>query len=211
MKKCLIAAVLLGSALSLKVFANTLEDAHTLIEQRWYSFNDVIEKRNKYGMTDISRGYIEYYFEGDEYAPKYPEEKLSPHGKFYSNHGRVGTYAAADYEAAIEKACIEVVSGSLGSFIGSYENSKRPDRQQYKRMVVGIRSLAYKGPEYNFKSPSSWSSVELPKNKRSLLCEVYEVESEVSDVKYIVYAASEATAMFDEIHATSGQITRLSN
>ncbi|MEG1962777.1 MAG: hypothetical protein RR222_23095, partial [Pseudomonas sp.] len=34
----------------------------------------------------------------------------------------------------------------------------------------------------------------------SLLCEIYEVKSEASDVKYIVYAASVATAMFDEIH-----------
>ena len=200
MKNILIASILFGSALPLKVFASTLEVEHKLIEQRWYSFNEVIEKRNRYGMVDISRGYIEYYFEGDEYAPKYPAEKLSPREKFYSNHGSVGTYAAADYETALEKACIDVVSGSLGSFRGSYENSRRSDRQQYKRMVVGIRSLTYKGPEYNFKSPSSWSPVELPKDKRSLLCEIYEVKGEASDLKYIVYAASVATAMFDEIH-----------
>lgn len=151
-------------------------------------------------MVDISRGYIEYYFEGEAYTPRYPEEHLSPREKFYSNHAVVGTYAAADYEAALDKACIDVVSGSLGSFKGSYENSKRADRQHYKRRVVGIRSLSYKGPEYNFKSPSSWSPVPLPKDKRSLLCEVYEVKGEVSDVHYIVYAASVATAMFDDIH-----------
>lgn len=200
MKKLLIASILFTSALCLKVFASELEVEHQLIEQRWYSFNEVIEKRNRYSMADISRGYIEYYFEDDEYAARYPEENLSPREKFYSNHGRVGTYAAADYETALEKECIDVVSGSLGSFRGSHENFKRPDRQQYKRMVVGIRSLTYKGPEYNFKSPSSWSPAELPKDKRSLLCEIYEVKSEVSDVKYIVYAASVATAMFDEIH-----------
>lgn len=202
MKNILIASVLLGSALSLKVFASGLEVEHKLIEQRWYSFNEVVEKRAKYGKVDISQGYIEHYFEGEEYAAKYPEEKLSPLQKFYSNHGSVGTYAAADYNSALDKACIDVVSGSLGTFRGSYENSKRPDRQQYKRMVVGIRSLTYKGPEYNFKSRSSWSPVELPNDKRSLLCEIYEVKSEVSDLKYIVYAASVATAMFDEIHTS---------
>ena len=200
MKNLLIASALFGPALSLQVLASELEVEHKLIEQRWYSFNEVIEKRNRYSMVDISKGYIEYYFEGDEYTSKYPEENLSPRAKFYSDHGRVGTYAAADYETALDKACIDVVSGSLGSFRGSYENSRRPDRQQYKRMVVGIKSLTYKGPEYNFKSPSSWSPVELPKNKRSLLCEIYEVKSDVSDVKYIVYAAAVATAMFDEIH-----------
>ena len=200
MKNILIASILFGSAFFLKVFASTLEVEHELIEQRWYSLNEVIEKRNKYSRTDISRGYIEYYFEGDEYTPKYTEENLSPREKFYSNHGSVGTYAAADYETALDKECIDIVSGSLGSFRGSYENSKRSDRQQYKRMVVGVRSLTYKGPKYNFKSPSSWSPVELPKDKRSLLCEIYEVKSELSDVKYIVYAASVATAMFDEIH-----------
>lgn len=200
MKNILIASILFGSAFFLKVFASTLEVEHELIEQRWYSLNEVIEKRNKYSRTDISRGYIEYYFEGDEYTPKYTEEKLSPREKFYSNHGSVGIYAAADYETALDKECIDIVSGSLGSFRGSYENSKRSDRQQYKRMVVGVRSLTYKGPKYNFKSPSSWSPVELPKDKRSLLCEIYEVKSELSDVKYIVYAASVATAMFDEIH-----------
>ena len=200
MENILIASVLLGSALSLKVFASGLEVEHKLIEQRWYSFDEVVEKRAKYGRVDISQGYIEHYFEGEEYAAKYPEENLSPLQKFYSNHGSVGTYAAADYNSALDKACIDVVSGSLGSFRGSYENSKRPDRQQYKRMVVGIRSLTYKGPGYNFKSRSSWSPVELPNDKRSLLCEIYEVKSEVSDLKYIVYAASVATAMFDEIH-----------
>lgn len=200
MKKILIVSILLGSALSLKVFANGLEIEQKLIGQRWYSFDEVIEKRNKYNMVDISQGYIEYYFEGDKYTSKYPEERVSPRAKFYSNHVSVGTYAAADYEAALEKACVDVVSGSLGSFRGSYENSKRSDRHQYKRMVVGIKSLTYKGPEYNFKSPSSWAPVALPKDKRSLLCEIYEVKSEVSDVKYNVYAASVATAMFDEIH-----------
>ena len=125
---------------------------------------------------------------------------MSPRQKFYSNHGSVGIYAAADYEAELDKACIDVVSGSLGSFIGGYENFKRSDRQQYKRMVVGIRSLTYKGPDYNFKSPLSWSPVALPKENRSLLCDIYEVNSKESDVKYIVYAASVVTAMFDEIH-----------
>lgn len=200
MKNLLIASVLFSSMLSLNAFASALDVEHTLREQRWYSFNEVIEKRNTYSMVDISRGYIEYYFEGEEYTPRYPEEHLSPREKFYSNHGVVGTYAAADYEAALDKACIDVVSGSLGSFIGSYENSKRADRQHYKRMVVGIRSLTYKGPEHNFKSPSSWSPAALPKDKRSLLCEIYEAKSDVSDVHYIVYAASVATAMFDEIH-----------
>ena len=200
MENILIASVLFGSALSFKVLASGLDVEHTLIEQRWYTFEDVIEKRSKYNRTDISRGYIEYYFEGDEYTPKYPEEKLSPRQKFYSNHGSVGIYAAADYEAELDKACIDVVSGSLGSFIGDYENFKRSDRQQYKRMVVGIRSLTYKGPDYNFNSPSSWSPVALPKENRSLLCEIYEVNSKESDVKYIVYAASVVTAMFDEIH-----------
>lgn len=199
MKNILIASILFGSAFSLEVLASG-QDEHTLIEQRWYTFKDVIEKRKQYSRVDISRGYIEYYFEGDDYTPKYPEEKLSPLQKFYSNHGRVGTYAAADYEAELDKECVDVVSGSLGSFIGSYENSKRPDRQHYKRMVVGIRSLTYKGPEYNFKSPSSWSPVAPPKDNRSLLCEIYEVKNKASDVKYIVYAASVATAMFDEIH-----------
>ena len=127
---------------------------------------------------------------------------MSPLQKFYSNHSSVGIYAAADYETELDKACIDVVSGSLGSFIGDYKNSKRPDRQQYKRIIVGIRSLTYKGPEYNFKSPSSWSPVALPKDNRSLLCEIYEVNSKESDMKYIVYAASVATAMFDEIHGT---------
>lgn len=200
MKNILIASVLFGSALSLKVFASGLEVEHKLIEQRWYSFNEVIEKRNKYGRVDISQGYIEHYFEGEEYTAKYPEEKLSPLQKFYSNHGSVGTYAAADYNSALDKACIDVVSGSLGTFRGGYEDFKRSDRKQYKRMVVGIRSLTYKGSDYNFKSRSSWSPVELPRDKRSLLCEIYEVKSEVSDLKYIVYAASVATAMFDEIH-----------
>lgn len=200
MKSILIAYLLFGSALSLKVMAGGLEVEHKLIEQRWYTFEDVIEKRKKYNRVDISRGYIEYYFEGDEYTPKHPEEKLSPRQKFYSNHGSVGTYAAADYETELDRECIDVVSGSLGSFIGDYENSKRSDRQKYKRIVVGIRSLTYKGPEYNFKSPSSWSPVALPKDNRSLLCEIYEVNSKESDVKYIVYAASVATAMFDEIH-----------
>lgn len=200
MKKILIASILFGPALSLKVLASGLEVEHTLIEQRWYTFEDVIEKRSKYNRVDISRGYIEYYFEGDNYTPTYPEEKLSARQKFYSNHGTVGTYAAADYETELDRACIDVVSGSLGSFIGDYKNSKRPDRQHYKRMVVGIRSLTYKGPEYNFKSPSSWSPVALPKDNRSLLCEIYEVNSKDSDTKYIVYAASMTTAMFDEIH-----------
>ena len=200
MKVFLMVSILFGSTLSLNVFASALDVEHKLIEQRWYSFDEVIEKRDRYDRVDISRGYIEYYFEGDKYTPKYPEEKLSPREKFYSNHGSVGTYAAADYESALDEACVDVVSGSLGSFRGSYENSKRSDRKQYKRMVVGIKSLTYKGPEYNFKSPSSWSPVELPKNKRSLLCEIYEVKSGASDVKYIVYAASVAAAMFDEIH-----------
>ena len=203
MKNIIIASLLFSSALSLKVLAGGLEVEHRLIEQRWYTFEDVIEKRNKYNRVDISRGYIKYYFEGDKYTPEYPEEKLSPRQKFYSNHGSVGKYAAADYETELDKACIDVVSGSLGSFIGDYKNSKRPDRQQYNRIVVGIRSLTYKGPEYNFKSPSSWSPVALPKNNRSLLCDIYEVNSKESNVKYIVYAASVATAMFDEIHATS--------
>ena len=201
MKKVFIASILFSSAFSLKVFASTLEIEQKLIEQRWYSFEDVIEKRKKYNRVDISRGYIEYYFEGDEYIPKYPEEKLSSLEKFYSNHGSVGTYAANDYETALDKQCVDVVSGSLGSFRGSYENTKRPDRQQYKRMVVGIKSLTYKGPNHNFKSTSSWSPIEMPKDKRSLLCEIYEVKNESSDVKYIVYAASVTTAMFDEIHA----------
>lgn len=200
MKNIHIAYILFGSALSLKVMASGLDVEHTLIEHRWYTFEDVIEKRAKYNRVDISRGYIEYYFEGDEYTHKQPEEKLSPRQKFYSNHGSVGTYAAADYETALDRECIDVVSGSLGSFVGDYENSKRPDRQKYKRTVVGIKSLTYKGPEYNFKNPSSWSSVVLPKNNKSLLCEIYEVKSKESDVKYIVYAASMATAMFDEIH-----------
>jgi hypothetical protein len=200
MKSINIAYILFGSVLSLKVMASGLDVEHTLIEHRWYTFEDVIEKRKIYNRVDISRGYIEYYFEGDEYKPKQPEEKLTPRQKFYSNHGSVGTYAAADYETALDKECIDVVSGSLGSFIGDYENSKRPDRQKYKRTVVGIKSLMYKGPEYNFKSPSSWSPAVLPKNKKSLLCEIYEVKSKESDVKYIVYAASVATAMFDEIH-----------
>ena len=202
MKKLLIASILFSSAFSLKALASGLEVEHTLIEQRWYTFEDVIEKRSNYNRVDISRGYIEYYFEGDNYTPTYPEEKLSPRQKFYSNHSSVGTYAAADYETELDKACIDVVSGSLGSFIGDYKNSKRPDRQQYKRIIVGIRSLTYKGPEYNFKSPSSWSPVALPKDNRSLLCEIYEVNSKESDMKYIVYAASVATAMFDEIHGT---------
>ncbi len=90
MKNILIASVLLGSALSLKVFASGLEAEHKLIEQRWYSFNEVIEKRNEYGRVDISQGYIEHYFEGEEYAAKYPEENLSPLEKFYSNHKSVG-------------------------------------------------------------------------------------------------------------------------
>ncbi|MEC4239797.1 hypothetical protein [Pseudomonas sp. DSV-1] len=201
MKSILIASVLLSSVLSLKVLASGLEVEHKLIEQRWYTFEDVIKKRSTYNRVDISRGYIEYYFEGDKYTPQYPEEKLSPRQKFYSNHGGVGTYAIADYEAELDRACIDVVSGSLGAFIGDYETSKRSDRQQYKRVVVGIRSLTYKGPEYNFKSPTSWSPVALPKDNRSLLCDIYEVNSKESDMKYIVYAASEATAMFDEIHA----------
>ena len=200
MKSINIAYILFGSVLSLKVMASGLDVEHTLIEHRWYTFEDVIEKRKIYNRVDISRGYIEYYFEGDEYKPKQPEEKLTPRQKFYSNHGSVGTYAAADYETALDKECIDVVSGSLGSFIGDYENSKRPDRQKYKRTVVGIKSLMYKGPEHNFKSPSSWSPAVLPKNNKSLLCEIYEVKSKESDVKYIVYAASVATAMFDEIH-----------
>ena len=200
MKNIFIASLLFSSTLPLKVLAGGLEVEHRLIEQRWYTFEDVIEKRNKYNRIDISRGYIEYYFEGEKYTPEYPEEKLSPRQKFYSNHGSVGIYAAADYEAELDKACIDVVSGSLGSFIGDYENFKRSDRQQYKRMVVGIRSLTYKGPDYNFKSPSSWSPVALPKENRSLLCDIYEVNSKESDVKYIVYAASVVTAMFDEIH-----------
>ena len=201
MKNIFIASLLFSSTLPLKVLAGGLEVEHRLIEQRWYTFEDVIEKRSKYNRVDISRGYIEYYFEGEKYTPEYPEEKLSPRQKFYSNHGSVGIYAAADYEAELDRACIDVVSGSLGSFIGDYKNSKRSDRQQYKRVVVGIRSLTYKGPEYNFKSPSSWSPVALPKDNRSLLCEIYEVNSKESDVKYIVCAASAATAMFDEIHA----------
>ena len=200
MKNSVIASILFGSALSLQVLASGLEVEHRLIEQRWYTFEDVIEKRKTYNRVDISRGYIEYYFEGDKYTPQYPEEKLSPLQKFYSNHGSVGTYAAADYETALDKACIDVVSGSLGTFIGDYQTSKRPDRQQYKRIVVGIRSLTYKGPEYNFKSLSSWSPVALPKHNRSLLCDIYEVNSKESDMKYIVYAASVTSAMFDEIH-----------
>jgi len=200
MKSILIAYILFGSALSLKVMANGLEVEHKLIEQRWYTFEDVIEKRKKYDRVDISRGYIEYHFEGDKYTPKLPEEKLSPLQKFYSNHGLVGKYAAADYESALDRECIDVVSGSLGTFKGDYENSKRSDRKKYKRIVVGIRSLTYKGPEYNFKGRSSWSPVALPKDNRSLLCEIYEVNSKESDVKYVVYAASVVTAMFDEIH-----------
>ena len=200
MKNIFIASLLFSSALPLKVLAGGLEVEHRLIEQRWYTFEDVIEKRSKYNRVDISRGYIEYYFEGEKYTPEYPEEKLSPRQKFYSNHGSVGIYATTDYEAELDRACIDVVSGSLGSFIGDYKNSKRSDRQQYKRVVVGLRSLTYKGPEYNFKSPSSWSPVKLPKDKRSLLCEIYEVKSDASDLKYIVYAASVATAMYDEIH-----------
>ena len=200
MKNLLIASILFNSMLSLSAFAGALDVEHTLHEQRWYSFDEVIEKRNTYSRVDISRGYIEYYFEGDEYTPRYPEEKLSPREKFYSDHGQVGTYAAGDYETALDKACIDVVSGSLESFRGRYENYKRADRQDYKRMVVGIRSLTYKGPEHNFKSPSSWSPAALPKDKRSLLCEIYKVKREGSDVQYIVYAASVATAMFDEIH-----------
>ena len=200
MKRILIASILLSSALSSKVFANGLEVEHTLIEQRWYTFEDVIEKRSKYDRVDISRGYIEYYFEGDNYTPTYPAEKLSALQKFYSNHGSVGTYAAADYETELDKACIDVVSGSLGSFIGDYKTSKRSDRKHYKRIVTGIRSLTYKGPEYNFKSLSSWSPAAPPKENRSLLCDIYEVNSKESDMKYIVYAASVTTAMFDEIH-----------
>ena len=200
MKSIGLAYILFGSALSLKAMASGLDVEHTLIEHRWYTFEDVIEKRKKYDRVDISRGYIQYYFEGDEYIPKQPEEKLSPRQKFYSNHGSVGTYAAADYETALDRECIDVVSGSLGAFIGDYENSKRSDRYKYKRTVVGIRSLTYKGPKYNFKSPSSWSPIALPQNNKSLLCEIYEVKSEKSNVKYIVYAASVATAMFDEIH-----------
>lgn len=201
MKNLLIAFILLGSAVSVKVLANTLEVEHHRIEQRWYSFSEVVEKRKKYDRVDISRGYIEYYFEGENHASNAPEERLSPREKFYANHATVGTYAVADYATALDKACVDVVSESLGSFRGSYENAKRPDRQQYKRTVVGIRSLSYKGPEFNFKSPASWSSIELPKDKRSLLCEIYEVKDEADDVKYIVYAASVTTAMFDEIHS----------
>ena len=200
MKNILIASVLFGSTLSFKVLASGLDVEHKLIEQHWYTFEDVIEKRSRYNRVDISRGYIEYYFEGDKYIPAYPEEKLSPRQKFYSNHGSVGIYATTDYEAELDRACIDVVSGSLGSFIGDYKNSKRSDRQQYKRVVVGLRSLTYKGPEYNFKSPSSWSPIALPKDNRSLLCEIYEVSSQEGDVKYIVYAASVTTAMYDEIH-----------
>lgn len=200
MKKLLVASVLFGATLSPGAFAGPLDVEHKLLEHRWYSFGDVVEKRSKYSMSDISRGYIDYYFEGEEYSPHYPEEHLSPREKFYANHGVVGTYAAADYETALDKACVDVVSGSLGSFRGSYENSKRADRQDYKRAVVGIRSLTYKGPGHNFKSPSSWSPAALPKDKRSLLCEIYEVKGDASDVRYIVYAASAATAMFDEIH-----------
>lgn len=199
MKYILIASVLFGSALSSKIFASSIDVEQTLIEHRWYSFNEVIEKRKRYKRVDISLGYIEHYFEDEEYSTKYPEEERSPLEKFYSNHGTVGTHAAADYETALDRACIDVVSNSIASFEGSYENRKRSDRQQYKRMVVGIRSLTFKGPEYNFKGISSWSPVESPKDKRSLLCEIYEVKSEVSDYKYIVYAASVATAMFDEI------------
>ncbi len=196
----MVVSILFSFTLSLNASASALDVKHTRLEQRWYSFDEVVEKRSKYSMVDISRGYIEYYFEGEEYTPRYPEENLSPREKFYSNHGQVGAYAAADYEAALDKACIDVVSGSLGAFKGSYENSKRADRQHYKRAVVGIRSLTYKGPGYNFKSPSSWSPAGLPKDKRSFLCEVYKIKGEASDVKYIVYAASVATAIFDEIY-----------
>lgn len=201
MKNLLTVCVMLGSAVSVNAFASTLEVEQSRIEQRWYSFSDVMEKRKQYDRVDISRGYIEYYFEGDKYPSNSPAERLSPREKFYANHATVGTYAAADYATALDKACVDVVSNSLGSFRGSYENAKRPDRQQYKRRVVGIKSLSYKGPEYNSKSPASWSPVELPADKRSLLCEIYEVKDKASDVKYIVYAASTATAMFDEIHA----------
>lgn len=200
MKYILIASILFGSALSSKIFASSIDVEQTLIEHRWYSFNEVIEKRKRYRSSDISRGYIEYYFEDEEYSTKYPEEDLSPLEKFYSTHRTVGTYAAADYETALDEACIDAVSLSVMAFMGSYELFKKSDRQQYKRMVVGIRSLTYKGPEYNFKGISSWSPVESPKEKRSLLCEIYEVKNEVNDDKYIVYAASVATAMFDEIH-----------
>lgn len=199
MKKIIIISVWFG-LVSLKVFASALEVEYEMVEQRWYSLDDIAEKRSSYGMVDISRGYIEYYFEGDAYANKYPEEKLSPREKFYSNHGRVGTHAAADYMGALEKACVEVVSGSLESFRGSYETYKRPDRQRYKRMIVGIRPLTYTGPRYNFKSPASWSPVVAPRDKKSLLCEVYKVKSEASDVKYVVYAASMAASIFDEIY-----------
>ena len=69
MKNILIASVLFGSALSFKVLASGLDVEHKLIEQRWYTFEDVIEKRSKYNRVDISRGYIEFYFEGDKYTP----------------------------------------------------------------------------------------------------------------------------------------------
>ena len=81
MKNIFIASLLFSSALPLKVLAGGLEVEHRLIEQRWYTFEDVIEKRSKYNRVDISRGYIEYYFEGDEYKPKQPEEKLTPRQK----------------------------------------------------------------------------------------------------------------------------------
>lgn len=211
MKSLLISSVVLVSALSVKASASTLDVEQQRIEQRWYSFSDVVEKRKHYDRTDISRGYIEYYFEGDNYTSNAPEERLSPREKFYADHATVGSYAAADYATALDKACVDVVSGSLGSFRGSYENSKRSDRQHYKRRVVGIKSLSYKGPEYNFKSPSSWAPVASPEDKRSLLCEIYEVKDQASDVKYIVYAASVVTAMFDEIHSAPLPASKPSN
>lgn len=56
MKNIFIASLLFSSALPLKVLAGGLEVEHRLIEQRWYTFEDVIEKRSKYNRVDISRG-----------------------------------------------------------------------------------------------------------------------------------------------------------
>lgn len=56
MKKHLIASIFFNSVLSLSAFASELDAKHTLLEQRWYSFSEVIEKRKKYDMVDISRG-----------------------------------------------------------------------------------------------------------------------------------------------------------
>ena len=57
------------------------------------------------------------------------------------NHGSVGTYAAADYNSALDKACIDVVSGSLGTFRGGYENFKRSDRKRRLQELSATRLL----------------------------------------------------------------------